>query len=200
LVQRASLIVIGLIFLGVISARFGELKKATVRRVEKMFTSEETMDARTSGRSDIVRVGWRMFVNQPWGIGTGNFKAQYAKASSAGYIEFKPGREVDAHAGWIKTLAENGLLGIALLAAFVGSFAYLGYTRHEPGLLSIGLLVTSVLALAFLSTEFQGKGLWFLATGALILLTRKRRSATIALDAQPVPDLNRTSHNEKGTR
>lgn len=171
--QRLFLLGMILVFLGFISVRFAEFKQATLARVEKLFSRDETFEARTSGRSDIVRVGWTMFATQPWGVGTGNFKPFYAKMSGQGYIGFKSGREVEAHAAWIKILAENGVIGAGLFALFVFSFAYMGWLRRMAGLLGLGILVSVVLGLAFISTEFQGKGLWFLAAGGLVLLMRK---------------------------
>lgn len=177
--QRLMLILSGLLFVVIISARFSELKAYTMGRIEKMFKEDASLDARTSGRSDIVRVGWRIFLANPLGVGTGNFRPHYAKHSSQGYIEFKPGTEVDAHAGWIKTLAENGLPGIFLFGAFVASFAYVGWRRRKAGVFPIGLLVSVILAIAFISTEFQGKGLWLLTAGSLLVLSRRTRRVQV---------------------
>jgi hypothetical protein len=44
----------------------------------------------------------------------------------------------------------------------------------------LGISVTLTLAVAFISTEFQGKGLWFLAAGALTLLNREHMLAAAA--------------------
>ena len=65
----------------------------------------------------------------------------------------------------MKILVENGLPGVALIGAYALSFAFvgLGCCRREAWLL--GLLVTMTFALAFLTTEYQSKGVWFLAAG-----------------------------------
>lgn len=176
--QRLLLAALGVVFLAIIATRFAERKEYAMRRINKMFNQEVAAEARTSGRSDIVQVGWRIFLNHPLGVGTGNFRSYYAEYSSAGYIAFKPGLAVDAHAGWIKTLAENGLPGTLLFASFVASFAFVGWRRRRAGLFPIGLLVTVVLSMAFISTEFQGKGLWFLAAGSLLVLARRIKPAS----------------------
>ena len=75
-----------------------------------------------------------------------------------------------AHSGWIKVLAENGVPGILLLGAYVLSFTVSGWRARNPELLRLGLMVSAVLTVAWLSTEFQNKALWLLAAGATVLL------------------------------
>ena len=85
--------------------------------------------------------------------------------------------EKEAHSGWIKTLAEGGFPGILLHTAFVLSFAVLGWQSHDRQTFYFGLLVTLTLAVAFLSTEFQGKGVWFICTCAAVVMGQGRSSA-----------------------
>ena len=80
------------------------------------------------------------------------------------------GNAMQAHSAWVKTLVENGIPGTALLAAFVASYAFAGWSRRSRDAALLGGLTTAVLGLAFVSTEFMIKGLWFLAMGANILL------------------------------
>ena len=75
-----------------------------------------------------------------------------------------------AHAGWIKILAENGLPGISLMGAYLVSFVVAGWRSRHRDLLMLGLLVTLVFGLGFTTTEYQSKGLWFLAAGVMALL------------------------------
>ena len=70
----------------------------------------------------------------------------------------------------MKTLAENGVIGAVLLAAYVLSFTTTGWRRRHDGLLLIGALTTFCLSFAFISTEFAGKGLWLLAAGVTVML------------------------------
>jgi hypothetical protein len=154
-----------------ISARFGDLESQSLTRMNKLLDSEETLASRTNGRSELAMGGWRIFLANPFGVGTGGFAPALATLDDrTGLDDFQSGKESQAHSGWIKVLAENGLAGVALLGAYTLSFAVTGWNRKRHGQLPIGLLVTATLGLAFLSTEFQQKGLWFLAAGATVLM------------------------------
>jgi O-antigen ligase len=121
--------------------------------------------------------GWQMFIDNPLGVGTGGFGTRFSSA------EYKlTSKDLQAHSAWIKTLAENGILGISVLAGFVGSFAKAGWRRRGEGHFPLGCLVTIAFVVAFLSTEFQGKGLWFLAAAVTSLFSYQ--SVTIRLAAR----------------
>jgi hypothetical protein len=62
-----------------------------------------------------------------------------------------------------------------LLAAFILSFTAAGLTSPIRGAASLGLLVTITISTALLSTEFQSKGVWFLAAGATVVLSLRPR-------------------------
>jgi len=79
-----------------------------------------------------------------------------------------------AHSAWVKTLAENGIPGALLLIGYVGSFAVVGLSRKNPRLRLLGLFAALVMSVAFLSTEYRGKGIWLLAAGATYLLHKDR--------------------------
>jgi O-antigen ligase len=153
---------------------FGDLQERATARIEKLLDPEQATESRTSGRSDLALGGWHIFSENPFGVGTGGSSPTWA---NLGYIEglsgFKYGENMAAHAGWIKVLTENGFVGFALLAAFVGSFAVVGWRQRTPTSVRLGLQVTAVLAAAFTSTEFQPKGLWLLAAGAAVILHRE---------------------------
>jgi hypothetical protein len=72
----------------------------------------------------------------------------------------------------MKVLSENGVVGGFLLLAYVASFAIVGLrkARQSRDMMLVGVLTTLVLAVGFLSTEFSGKGLWFMAAGTTVLL------------------------------
>ncbi len=149
----------------VVFAAFGEQQEFALHRVEKLFDTSRALDSRTSGRSDLVIAGWRIFRENPFGVGTGGFGPAYATLVDHD-IGFT-GHEKGAHSAWVKTLAENGVLGTLVLAAYVGSFAVLGWRRRRMGFFPLGLLVTLVIGSAFFSREFQSKGLWLMAAGFL---------------------------------
>jgi O-antigen ligase len=168
----AGMIVLSMIVGFVVSTRFAESENYSMQRIKKLFSSEHSWAERTSGRSELVLAGWYMFLKYPWGIGTGGFSSKYAEVSDKNFLTYGMGYEKAAHSGWIKTLAENGVVGIVLFAGFVFSFAYVGWKRRRLGVFSLGLLVTFVLATALISTEFQGKAIWFLMAGSLVILYR----------------------------
>ena len=165
----------------VVSGWFADQQDATVRRLERMWSADETADSRTSGRSSLALGGWHIFLAHPLGVGTGGSELAWAKL---GYVEgisdFMAGEEFSLHSGWIKVLAENGLPGFVFFAALIASFALTGWKTGNGFLRLLGCAVTVTLSTAFLSTEFQGKGFWFFSAGALTLLNRRHMLAALA--------------------
>jgi hypothetical protein len=158
-----------------LSVQFTPLQEVAVHRVNKLLDPSYSMTARTSGRSELVRAGVLLFEQHPLGVGTGGFAARYREVSEIpGFTTFHRGKAIMAHSGWIKTLAENGILGMLVLSAYVLSFAVVGMRRGNRSQRRFGLLTTAVLAVALVSTEFQSKGLWLLAAGATIVLQYRR--------------------------
>jgi hypothetical protein len=157
-----------------LSILFADLQHNASYRIEKLGEVNRSYVNRTSGRSDLALAAWYMFLDHPLGVGTGGFASTRI---SEGYVQKTSGWEADtqmeAHAGWMKTLAENGIPGIILQLAYVFSFAVVGWHRRRRGVFSIGLLATLTLSFAFLTTEVQTKGLWFLAAGTVVLLHQK---------------------------
>jgi len=170
IVYASMALVLGLIAI----TQFSDLSEQAVHRITKLFNPDVKVEARTSGRSDLAKGAWILFKENPFGVGTGGFSSAWAKL---GYRETLSGfgyeKRVEAHSGWAKVLAENGIIGILLLIFFVLSFAAVAWWRRFKGVLPLGLLVTAVLALAFFSTDFAGKGLWYLSAGATVLLNAK---------------------------
>lgn len=160
----------------VIAIQAGGLERHATERFEALFDSDRTLTSRTSGRWDLAVGGWRMFRDEPLGIGTGGFPHAWAALQARGQTGVFQGETMQAHSAWIKILAENGVPGILLLTAFVLSFAVDGWRRKSAGAFLPGALVTIAWSVAFLADEFQGKGLWYLG-GAILVLT------TLAADA-----------------
>lgn len=154
--------------LALCSVVFPNLASYAFHRVEIIFDEDRTVANRTSGRSNLMRVGVELFKDNPLGIGTGGF--------STGYVRFRgeesllPAIEKQAHSGWVKVLAENGIAGMALLIWFVISFAATGWRSRCQGSWPIGLLTTVCIALALTTLEFQSKGIWLLVAASLLLL------------------------------
>ena len=149
---------------------FPHLLDRSFGRVEKLLSSKYTAAQRTSARSDLAIGTWRLFINHPLGVGTGGFKKAWAKLDVYDLTSGQVGQEKAAHTAWGKTLAENGLPGFVLFTTFVFSFAYFGIKQRRQGVMPIGLLATMALSSAFVSTEFQSKGIWFLVAATITYL------------------------------
>jgi O-antigen ligase len=158
----------------VVFLRPGEVEYA-MQRVSKLGDSERTLSNRTSGRSEIVEVGWRIFLQNPLGIGTGEFSYAYARSGESGLAGL---RQKQAHSGWIKTLAENGVPGVILLSLFVCSFAYIGLRGRNSSTVYLGFFLSFGLAVTFLATEFQGKTPWLLAAVGTCLLHERLKNTS----------------------
>jgi O-antigen ligase len=159
---------------------FAPFESGMNERIEKLFAQDRSLSNRTSGRSDIAIVGWQMFRDTPLGVGTGGFMVSAPRYGRIARLDvFRGHAELQAHSAWIKTLGENGFPGVILLTAFICSFTVVGWRRRAHGVLGLGVTVSLVLAIAFLSTEFQAKGLWlFAAAGMMILQRFSRRTPT----------------------
>jgi hypothetical protein len=154
-----------------ILTQYADTLSTTLGRFDKLTDTDRSLAARTSGRSDLMKGAWEMFLDHPFGVGTGAFSNEYAERSqSLGEFTFGAGKMASSHSAWMKTLAENGWPGFLLLLAYVLSFAWVGFTKRHAGLLTIGILPTAAFSVAFFTSEFQGKGLWFLAAGVTCLL------------------------------
>jgi O-antigen ligase len=145
--------------LAVMFMYFSDVGDIAQYRLFKLFDTERSMENRTSGRSNLARAGWYIFTKHPLGVGTGGFGPEFAGLHSD---EFE-GRDVGAHSAWVRTLAENGVIGALVFAAYVFSFAVTALEGRRSPVRSLGLLVCLMLASAFISRDFHSKGLWFSA-------------------------------------
>jgi hypothetical protein len=146
-----------------ISSNFAEQQLTTISRIQDLFNPNISATKRTSKRSVIADVGWQIFLQNPMGIGTGGFAEE---STNTGQLA----SQRPAHSAWIQVLAENGVLGALFLAVFVGSYAIVGFRKHQEGKLLFALFITLVFASAFIAKEFRGKSLWFLAAAGIVLL------------------------------
>jgi len=150
-----------------ITMQFSDLQTRAVKRIHLLFDPHQSLSSRTSGRSVLLESGWDLFLENPLGVGTGGFSVARVDLNLAtGRLSgWRAQEEEAAHAGWIKILAENGLPGFALMGAYVLSFTVTGWRSRNRDLFMLGLLVTLSFGVGFASTEYQSKGLWFLAAG-----------------------------------
>jgi len=155
-----------------LTSQFTDLQAHAVNRIRLLLNPQQSLVNRTSGRSDLLVSGWNIFLDHPLGVGTGGFAVSRVDLNLArGQLSgWRSQEKKDAHTGWIKVLAENGLPGIALMGAYVLSFAVTGWRSRNRDLFLLGLLVTWAFSLGFISTEYQSKGLWFLAAAVTVLL------------------------------
>ncbi|MCI0627097.1 MAG: O-antigen ligase family protein [Acidobacteria bacterium] len=175
--QFAFVATIGWLSGMLIGSQFGESREYALQRIAKLLDSEESAAERTSGRSDIALAGYWLFLKHPFGVGTGGFSSAYGGLSMDRSLH-RAGFEMAAHSGWVKVLAENGVLGAPVFVMFVLSFFLVGLQRDHRGMLPIGLLVSLTLVIVFVSQEFHGKGLWLFAAGGSTMLgtvTGRRR-------------------------
>jgi len=175
-VPRLAAIGAGVLLASFLTARFASLDAYAVRRLDKAFDSQQGMRERTSGRSDLVLGAWYMFLDHSLGVGSGGFAPSWAKLGiRKGMTDYAYGAAKEAHAAWAKTLAENGILGVALLFGYVASFAVSAVRRSSSR--KLALLTSAVLFAAFFSTEFAGKALWLLAAAATAFVDYFPRAA-----------------------
>ena len=163
---------IGGLLVILISNQFFDLQSNTLSRFGELTNPMYSLSASTSGRSDIFIAGWNIFLQHPFGVGTGGFTSAWGQLGDFGYTlrYYLEHPEAAAHSGWIKILAENGVPGFIFLFSFVFSFAAIGIRQDRGQYRLLGILVTVVFMIAFFFSEFQGKVLWFLASGVMLLL------------------------------
>jgi len=170
---RRVVILAGVVLIGLLLASyFTPLQQTAVQRLSLLFDRNAALQTRTSGRSDLVKGSWEIFMRHPFGVGTGGFETTWATLGSVdGQRTFmRSGQRFAAHAGWMRMLAENGFIGFGILAAFVGSFAVAGFRRGGPTARNLGLLAAAGLGLSLVSTEYHLKGLFYLAAGVAAAL------------------------------
>ncbi|MDQ6891355.1 MAG: O-antigen ligase family protein [Acidobacteriota bacterium] len=172
---KVILVAGGVLVGSAIIVRFSEQVAFSQKRISVLLDPETRPRDRTSGRSELVIAGVHIFGESPiLGAGTGGFSARWVKIEALeGLSSWHAGKKTEAHSGWIRTLAENGLPGILLHVLFVTSFAVVGWRKRKQGLLIPGLVVTGALATAYISSDFNGKAMWFLAAGMAVLLNRR---------------------------
>lgn len=197
--QRTTAILCASLLAIAAAAHFSALQDRAMFRIVKLFTTSQplagdySLSSRTSGRSDLAMGGWHIFLRHPFGVGTGGFKDAWQELDPSVFNQFADvgtygrGEKREAHSGWVKTLAEAGVPGIVLLASYVFSFALAGLQSRTRMLRRLGILTSVTLAAALLSSEFQGKALWFLAAGTTVFLHRASLTAALYVNRRPAP-------------
>jgi hypothetical protein len=183
--QRTIALVAGVIMAATVATSFSDLQARTIHRITRLFTPEHalvgnySLGSRTSGRSDLAIGGWYILQEHPFGVGTGGFPTAWSQLGHHYGLVYGRGEEKQAHSGWVKTMVENGVPGLTLLIIYIFSFAVVGLRQRSWSLWRLGMLTTVALGAALLGSEFQTKGLWFLAAGATAFLHRERLTAAL---------------------
>ncbi|MEZ5396155.1 MAG: O-antigen ligase family protein, partial [Bryobacterales bacterium] len=162
----ASALVIGLITI----QTFGKMNENAAHRYTKLFDDELSDTNKTSGRSDLFVYAADIFLDYPLGVGTGGFANAYSRYLTG---DLESDHMKVSHSAWMKTLVENGILGAFVLLVFVASFAMEGISSGHYLARQLGIISSIILGVSFLTREFQGKALWFLAAGASYLITTR---------------------------
>lgn len=169
--RRLTLAGIGALIVLAAAVQFSDLQARAVTRVSVLFSHDATLNDRTSHRSELVLAGWYLFLDHPLGVGTGGFTNAWERLGRRdGLAAVDNYRRMSAHAGWIKVLAENGAPGALLLAGFASSFALVGLRSRRRRPFLLGCLVSAVIGISLISTEYQNKALWFLAAAGIVML------------------------------
>jgi O-antigen ligase len=198
--RRFVLAAVGVMIGLAATALFTPLQESATERFRLLFDSSASTRNRTSGRSELIVGGLEIFFKNPLGVGTGSFETKWAELGSvAGQREFiRAGRKFSPHAGWLRVLAENGVLGILVLFSFIGSFTWLGLGRTRNTGRLVGFSISLAISIALISTEFHMKALYFLAAGGTVLLhgllrtglpveaRRARRRPTLTVEPTPM--------------
>ena len=140
---------------------------ATADKWARFMDPDVSLSQSTNRRVDLAEVGWIIFQENPLGAGTGSF------SDFEGY-QFGEMAHIRraAHSAWVKVMAENGVPGLVFLVGFVLSYVFMR-NRTDPQVgRSWGPFVAVVLALSFISVEFQSKSLWLLCASAALFYDR----------------------------
>jgi hypothetical protein len=183
---RWLFLIMGLLVGGITLTVFSSLNERAANRIDKLFDESRDLDSRTSGRYHLAEDGWEIFKQNPFGVGTGGYASALAYYLTGDY---ESDAQKISHSAWVKTLAENGFLGPVLLGCYVVSFTYVGWGSRNHW--ALGILVTVTLGTTFLTREFHGKGLWFLAAGATMLMNR---GSWFVMDLGPIRHRIRQRH------
>jgi hypothetical protein len=169
----ATLVLAGLF----VSTHFAERSQLGQKKVGRMFDSNVSYRARTSGRSEIVVGGVRMFLAHPLGVGTGGFRTTWHSGEFTRGLDYGQNEEAAAHSAWLQVLAENGIPGIIAFGCYVLSFACVGWRKRAHGIFSFGVMTTTTLGVAYLTSQYSPDGLRLMAAGGMAILTASKASS-----------------------
>jgi O-antigen ligase len=71
--RAAAASLVAILAAGWLTSFVSDRAAAATARLTKLFDEDRSLANRTSGRSDLARIGWEIFEDHPLGIGTGEF-------------------------------------------------------------------------------------------------------------------------------
>lgn len=80
--------------------------------VAEMQTVTDTQEGTAVERLESWKAGWKMFVDNPWGVGGNNFQIRFPDYQSDWFQRVMWGRA--AHSLWFTLLSELGILGVTI--------------------------------------------------------------------------------------
>jgi O-antigen ligase len=173
--RRVFYIIVATISAAVMLTVFVDFQSVALERIANTFDTSRTLANRTSGRIDLFIGGWNIFLENPLGVGTGNFREAWVDIGTlnGALSSALTGSAHPAHSGWIVVLSEHGIPGFICLLGFLLPFLRAGWQQRRQDMFVLGLFVFVSLSLAWLTTEYQTKSIWMLAAAACVLLYNK---------------------------
>jgi putative inorganic carbon (HCO3(-)) transporter len=160
-----------------------------IRKSLQHHTSHGLNDA-TSGRASLVANGIRIAAHHPvLGVGVGGFKRAYAERVG---LKGKEPKKAASHDTPVTVAAENGVVGVALLAWTVGAFLVGAFRRRRHALsLVAGLGIAAIFCHSLFYNAFFEDPLTWMLFGFVFLAAPPRaaaaRSAAAARAKEAVP-------------
>lgn len=173
--SRFGWIVIGILLFYLGAALFPETADQAISRLQKATNAEEySLAQRTSSRSELAKGAWYIFLDNPLGVGTGQFSATWISMGDfdgrvkAGFV----GKERIPHGAWFLVMSENGFLGLFYLTGFVFSLTFTGLSSKNRDIRVLGLIVGLAIGINYFHSNFQSKAIWLLIATAIVWLNR----------------------------
>ena len=177
--QQRRKVFVGILLMGCVVV--GMLQTESGEKISQYFEmatdSERTMKEKTTGRADMWLLFPKVLKDSPiWGVGPGMGREAYAEYSWVDEeVTLKQGREMAWHSIYMHVGVETGMIGLILLAGFLGTLIFrallyrratgnivaligiLGFTTIGISVVGIDAITGIYLGMAFLGTSLPSK-------------------------------------------